>query len=46
MLSLDVTSDESVDAAVQQLMQREGRIDLLVNNAGFGVAPAFSASSE
>jgi NAD(P)-dependent dehydrogenase (short-subunit alcohol dehydrogenase family) len=40
MLSLDVTSDESVDAAVQHLMQRDGRIDLLVNNAGFGVAPA------
>ena len=45
MLSLDVTSDESVDAAVQQLMQREGRIDLLVNNAGFGVAPAGAEES-
>ena len=45
MLPLDVTSDESVDAAVRQLMQREGRIDLLVNNAGFGVAPAGAEES-
>jgi NAD(P)-dependent dehydrogenase (short-subunit alcohol dehydrogenase family) len=40
MLSLDVTSDESVEAAVQEVIKRAGRIDLLVNNAGFGVAPA------
>lgn len=40
MLPLDVTSDESVDAAVSKVIQREGRIDLLVNNAGFSVAPA------
>ena len=45
MLPLDVTSDESVDAAVQKLMQAEGRIDLLVNNAGFGVAPAGAEES-
>lgn len=45
MLSLDVTSDESVDSAVQMLMQVEGRIDLLVNNAGFGVAPAGAEES-
>lgn len=40
MLPLDVTSDDSVRALVQDLIQREGRIDLLVNNAGFGLAPA------
>ena len=40
MLPLDVTSDESVEAAVRDVMRQEGRIDLLVNNAGFGVAPA------
>jgi NAD(P)-dependent dehydrogenase (short-subunit alcohol dehydrogenase family) len=45
MLALDVTSDESVEAAVQQLMQLEGRVDLLVNNAGFGVAPAGAEES-
>lgn len=45
MLPLDVTSDASVDAAVQQLMAHEGRIDLLVNNAGFGVAPAAAEES-
>ena len=45
MLALDVTSDESVDAAVKEVMRREGRIDLLVNNAGFGVAPAGAEES-
>jgi NAD(P)-dependent dehydrogenase (short-subunit alcohol dehydrogenase family) len=45
MLPLDVTSDESVEAAVSEVMQRDGRIDLLVNNAGFGVAPAGAEES-
>lgn len=45
MLPLDVTSDESVAAAVNELIRREGRIDLLVNNAGIGVAPAGAEES-
>jgi NAD(P)-dependent dehydrogenase (short-subunit alcohol dehydrogenase family) len=45
MLPLDVTSDESVAAAVGEVMRRDGRIDLLVNNAGFGVAPAGAEES-
>lgn len=45
MLALDVTSDASVQAAVNGLMKLEGRIDLLVNNAGFGVAPAGAEES-
>src|SRR5437762_2215863 len=45
MVPLDVTSDESVEAAVSEVMRRDGRIDLLVNNAGFGVAPAGAEES-
>src|SRR6266480_6552271 len=45
MLRLDVTSDDSVAAAVNELMRLEGRVDLLVNNAGFGVAPAGAEES-
>src|SRR5689334_6100376 len=45
MLSLDVTSDESVEEAVGEVMRSSGRIDLLVNNAGFGVAPAGAEES-
>ena len=45
MLPLDVTSDESVDAAVRDLIRLEGHIDLLVNNAGFGVAPGGAEES-
>ncbi len=45
MLPLDVTSDASVQALVGEVMRREGRIDLLVNNAGFGVAPGGAEES-
>jgi len=45
MLPLDVTSDASVQAFVAEVIRLEGRIDLLVNNAGFGVAPAGAEES-
>jgi NAD(P)-dependent dehydrogenase (short-subunit alcohol dehydrogenase family) len=45
MLALDVTSDASVEAAISHVMQVEGRIDLLVNNAGFSTGPAGAEES-
>jgi NAD(P)-dependent dehydrogenase (short-subunit alcohol dehydrogenase family) len=45
MLTLDVTSARSVEAAVKDVIERAGRIDVLVNNAGFGVAPAGAEES-
>ena len=45
MLTLDVTSDQSVETAVREVVRRADRIDVLVNNAGFGVAPAGAEES-
>ena len=44
-LDLDVTSDASVTRVAQQVVERFGRIDVLVNNAGFGAAGAAEESS-
>jgi len=45
MLPLDVTSDASVAAVITDVMRLAGRIDLLVNNAGFSIAPAGAEES-
>jgi NAD(P)-dependent dehydrogenase (short-subunit alcohol dehydrogenase family) len=44
-LACDVTSDQSVQAAVGEVLSQAGRVDLLVNNAGVGLVAGAEESS-
>jgi len=45
MIAMDVNSDESVNAAIEQIISAEGRINIVVNNAGVGIAGAIEDTS-
>ena len=36
-LEMDVTNQEHIDKAINQIISEQGRVDVLVNNAGLGV---------
>ncbi len=46
VLALDVQNAQSVQAGIAQVMDEQGRIDVLVNNAGVGFARATEQASE
>ena len=45
ILALDVQSESSVNAAVTEILATEGRVDVLVNNAGSGFARSTEQAS-
>lgn len=45
-IELDVTNNQQVQQAIEDTISRFGRIDVLVNNAGFGITGAAEAFTE
>ncbi|HTV32137.1 MAG TPA: SDR family oxidoreductase [Methylocella sp.] len=45
LITMDVDQDASVEAAIGALVDREGRLDVVVSNAGMGIAGALEDTS-
>jgi NAD(P)-dependent dehydrogenase (short-subunit alcohol dehydrogenase family) len=45
-IQLDVTDNDQIQSAVEQTIKHFGRIDVLVNNAGFGITGAAEAYTD
>jgi NAD(P)-dependent dehydrogenase (short-subunit alcohol dehydrogenase family) len=46
LLSLDVTDKQSIQTAINAIIEKDGKIDVLLNNAGAGFAKTTEQSSE
>jgi short-subunit dehydrogenase len=45
MILMDVNNDDSVKKAVNHIMKKTGRIDVLINSAGFGISGAIEETT-
>jgi len=45
MIQMDVTSDASVKAGINLIVEQEGRLDVIVNNAGMGITASIEDTS-
>jgi short-subunit dehydrogenase len=46
LLTLDVSSSQSINDCVSQIIEKEGKIDILINNAGGGFAKTTEQATE
>jgi len=45
LLRMDVDDDLSVESAINELVEREGRLDIVISNAGWGIAGSLEDTS-